>query len=362
MFSRASPPDLATISADRICVVKPSALGDVVQSLPLLPVLRQRFPGAEIAWVINQELADLLDGHRDIDRLIRFSRKGPFASWRRTLGELRAGAFDLVLDLQGLLRTGIMTALTRAPMRVGLETAREGSWLACHAVVSGTGRKVPAHERYWRVAEALGCGSLAPRTEVPIRAEDRDWAQAQFARLHEPVLAIHPGAKWKTKRWPVEKFAAIAAKATRHYGFATLILGSRDEQAVANQLAELLQRFVPSATVMSLAGQTTLKQLAAVLESADVLLTNDSGPMHLAAGLGTPVVGVFTCTSAVRSGPPGKQHELVSTELKCAASYRKCCPYRGRKHMACLEELGTERVWQGFVRLMDKRRLERRAA
>lgn len=362
MLSRTPPPDLATVTAKRVCVVKPSALGDIVQTLPLLPVLRRRFPGAEITWVVNQELADLLDGHRDIDRLIRFSRKGPFASWRRTLGELRAGDFDLVFDLQGLLRTGIMTLLTRSPVRVGLETAREGSRLACHTLVANTGRKVPAHERYWRLADALGCGDAVPRTEVPIRADDRAWARAQFSRLHEPVLAIHPGAKWKTKRWPVEKFAAIAAKATRHYGFATVILGSRDEQAVADQLAELLQTFVPSATVLSLAGQTTLKQLAAVLEAADVLLTNDSGPMHLAAGLGTPVVGVFTCTSAIRSGPPGPQHELVSTELKCAASYRKRCPYRGRKHMACLEELGTERVWQGFVRLMDKQGTARRAA
>ena len=87
---------------------------------------------------------------------------------------------------------------------------------------------------------------------------------------------------------------------------------------------------------------------------AQVLLTNDSGPMQLAAALGTPVVAVFTCTSSVISGPPGKQHELIATGVNCAASYRKKCPYRGRKHMACMEELDVERVWSAFGRLIEK--------
>jgi heptosyltransferase I len=115
----------------------------------------------------------------------------------------------------------------------------------------------------------------------------------------------------------------------------------------------------PRLTAMS---QDMESAIAAVLSEADVLLTNDSGPMHLAAGLGTPVVGLFTCTSPERSGPPGERHELVSTTLSCAASYRKRCPHRGRRHMACLDELATDRVWRALVRVMEKNRGVRRAA
>ena len=123
-----------------------------------------------------------------------------------------------------------------------------------------------------------------------------------------------------------------------------------------DQLESLLRRFCPAADIANLAGATTLKQLAAVLSGADVLLTNDSGPMHLAAALGTPVVGVFTCTCPIRSGPSGDQHEFVTTNVPCAASYKKRCPYKGPGHMACMEELETDRVWDGLLRLMEKRR------
>ena len=99
---------------------------------------------------------------------------------------------------------------------------------------------------------------------------------------------------------------------------------------------------MPAVVLTNLAGKTTLKQLAAVLDQSHVLLTNDSGPMQMAAALGTPVVGVFTCTSPEISGPPGDRHELVATGVSCAASYRKRCPYRGKKHLACMEELDVE--------------------
>lgn len=346
----------------RIGLIKPSALGDIVQTLPLLPVLRERFPRATIAWVVNSGLAGLLDGHPHLDEVIRFDRRGSVGTWWRFLRGLRSRRFDLVFDLQGLLRTGVMTAATGAPRRVGLESAREGAHLACHVAIPDSGRGVPAHVRYWRVAESLGLGERRRDTLVPISADDHGWAAEQLAGLPGPPLALHAGAQWTTKRWPVEKFAAVAAKAARRFGFAPVIVGGPDEIALASQLEGTLRQFVPAHAIRNLAGRTSLKQLAAVLHAARALVSNDSGPMHLAAGLGTPVLGLFTCTSPVRSGPPGPQHELVATQVRCAASYRKRCPKRGRKHMACLEELSTERVWLALERLVEKNALRRDAA
>ena len=354
MRKRISESDLLSLHARRICVIKPSAFGDVVQALPLLPVLKERFRGAWVSWVINRELSDLVSGHPQLDEMIPFDRRGSLRSWRSLLRKLRRREFDLVFDLQGLLRTALMTTATRAALRIGLETAREGSQLACHLSLSDTGRLVPAHARYWRVAEAIGAGELKRRTLVQVASRDREWTDSQLAVLRTPLLAIHPGARWLTKRWPVEKFAVVACKAMRLFGFSAVIVGGPAEESTGAELEDMLRRFIPSRPVLNLTGQTSIKQLSCVLSAADVLLTSDSGPMHLASGVGTPVLGVFTCTSPERSGPPGDQHELISTELECAASYQKRCPHRGSQHMACMAELTTERACQAMARLVEK--------
>jgi heptosyltransferase I len=354
MVQRRQAIQLLEGDARRVCLIKPSALGDVVQTLPILSVLRERFPQAEISWLVNRELGELLVGHPHLDQIIPFDRRGNWSNWMQLLRDLRRRRFDLVFDLQGLLRTGVMTLATGAALRVGLETAREGAHLACHYTIPDTGRLVPAHLRYWKVAEAVGLGELRRQAVVSFDSEVRLWRRQTLGRVRPPLLAVHPGAQWITKRWPVEKFAAVAGRAMRAYGFSVVILGSRAEQPVAAQLESLLRQERPAGVVRNLCGQTTLKQLGACLAEADLVLTNDSGPMHLAAALGTPVVAVFTCTSPQLSGPAGSRHELVVADVPCAASYKKRCPYSGGEHMACLQELAIDRVWQAFVRAMKK--------
>lgn len=353
---------LDELDVRRICVIKPSALGDVVQSLPLLPVLRERFPQATISWVINHELADLLEGHPLLHELLHFHRRSGPSQYLRLLHDLRQRQFDLVFDLQGLMRSGVMVAASRAPLRVGLETSREGASMACHVVIPRTGKEIPAFQRYWRVAEELGLGDRTPQTIVPTSDADQAFATSALSSLTGPILAIHPGARWMTKRWPIEKFAVVAHKAMRQFGFSVVILGSKAEMPVANELQTLLHGFVSRKTVLNLTGQTTLKQLSAVLSKVDVVLTNDSGPMHLASGLGTSVLGIFLCTSPAVSGPSGEQHEMVSTQVSCAASYKKTCPHSGRMNLCCMDELSTERVCAALVRLIEKRQLHSRAA
>lgn len=356
MSSQYSISQLNQIEAKRICIIKPSALGDVVQTLPILSVLSERFPDSEISWVIRDSFANLLEGHSNINHVIPFSRRSSVRYWLRFLKDLKQRQFDLVLDLQGLLRTGIMTASTRAPWRIGIEAAREGSHLAYNLTIPDTGRLVPAYLKYWRVADALGLGETQRQTGLNVCDEDATWAKSKLDRQNNPAptLAIHAGAQWITKRWPPEKFAAVGAKAIRRFRCNVVLVGTTDERPLTNHIQQLLHKFVPTGQVINLAGETTLKQLAAVLTESDFLLTNDSGPMHLAAGLGTPVTGIFTCTSSLRSGPPGDQHELVSTNVDCAGSYNKRCPKRGPQNLCCMEELEVGRVWQALFRLISK--------
>lgn len=352
----------AAINVRRICVIKPSALGDIVQSLPLLPVLHERFPDAKITWVINHELRDLVEGHPCVHDVLSFHRRGTARQYLQLLQELRRGEFDLVFDLQGLMRSGVMAAATRAPMRVGLETSREGAGLACHLTVPQTGRGVSAFQRYWRIAEALGLGDRPVQTIVATSPDDESWVTETLQSLNGPVLAINPGARWVTKRWPVEKFAVVANKAMRQYGFSVVILGSKSEIAIGRELQQLLKGFVPWKPVLDLTGQTSIKQLAALLRRVDIVLTNDSGPMHLAAGLGTSTLSVFTCTSPHISGPPGTRHEMVASQVACAGSYKKNCPHAGNRNLCCMDELSTERVCQAFSQLIARLGIVTKAA
>ena len=344
---------LAETDVQRIAVIKPSALGDVVQSLPVLGVLAERFPDARVSWVIGDSLSELVEDHPHLDESLVYRRRGGWSAWRRLLHELRDGRFDLVFDLQGLLRTGLMTRATGASIRIGLESAREGSGWACHGLLEDTGPTVPAHRRYWRIAEFLGLGHLRPDATIAIPSSERAWSDVMMRQLGENVVALHAGSRWETKRWGVEQFAAVGAHAIREHGAAVVLVGSSQERILTARLKELIVGQAPGGRVENLAGQTGLKKLAAVLESVDALVTNDSGPMHLAAAMGTGVVGVFTCTSARRSGPPGAQHVLVETGVSCGGSYHKRCPYRGDRHMACLRDVSAAEACLGLDRLLD---------
>jgi lipopolysaccharide heptosyltransferase II len=346
---------LLKLDAARICMIKPSALGDVAQTLPLLGMLRNRFPAAAISWVIRRDLAELITGHPDLADVILFDRHGSWQAWGQMLRELRRRRFDLVFDLQGLLRTGLMTLATGAPWRVGLETAREGSSLACNYLIPDTGRDVPAHLRYWSVAEALGMADHPREAHIPPAPGDDAWLADLLVHLPGPVLAIHAGAGWETKRWPVDKFAEIA----RRFRGSVVTVGSRSEEPLAARIIEAVHS--SGRPAMNLAGRTTLKQLASLLRGVDLLVSNDSGPLHLAAAVGTPVVGIYTCTSPILSGPAVSPKAelgqiLVSTAVPCAASYCKRCPLTGSDHLSCLAELSVERVWSAVARILDCQR------
>lgn len=356
---------LQDIDARRIAIIKPSALGDVVQALPLLPALRRRFPASHITWVVQRELADLVTGHPDLDAVIRCDRRPTFAQTATLARELSQGRFDLVFELQGLLRSALMTWATGARHRIGLETAREGAHLSVTHTIPNTPREMPAHARYWRVAEALGVGDVDRRVMVQVPLSAHAAARNWLAELPRPWIAVQWGAKWETKRWPVAGFADVLSRAANTWGGTAVIVGAKADRAASEEMTRRIHDQAPHASVLDLTGRTTIKELAAVVSSVDAMFSNDSGPLHLAAELGTPSLGIFTCTSAFRSGPPGDAHEFVAADIPCAASYCKTCPNAGDQQLACHRMLQAEQVWQGLQRLIHKHaltNLARRAA
>jgi heptosyltransferase-1 len=348
-------PPLDQLTPRRIALLKPSALGDIVHALPVLSALRQRYPAAHLTWVVNRAYEPLLVGHPHLDETLPFDRSALRGGWQRVAstlwrfaGDLRRRRFDLVVDLQGLLRTGLMALASGAPRRVGLSSAREGSrWLYTDVVRSPDdqmrrGGSLHAVDRYWLVAEALGVRGR-PTFHLPVAAAARQ-AMADLLRpWPRPWLMLGLGSRWLTKRWPPHHFAALTARAQARWGGTAVFVGAPEEAELARTAATQL-----SGPKLDLSGRTTLPQLAALLAVADVVLANDTGPLHLAVALGRPVVAPYTCTQTALTGPyAGTAGGAVSTTVWCAGSYRRHCD-----RMECMTELTPDRLWPLLEKVM----------
>jgi lipopolysaccharide heptosyltransferase I len=336
-------PPLRDYTPGRIALIKPSALGDIVHTLPVLSALRRRYPQAHITWVVNRSYESLLRGHPDLDATLPLDRAAMKAGlmraalcYSRFLRTLRGQRFDLAIDLQGLFRSGLITAATGATRRVGLASAREGAvWFYTDVVPVTNFASLHAVDRYWLVAQALGASDGPKCFRLPIAEADRRWAADALGGNPRPWLVLGVGSRWMTKRWPPRHFGALARKAYECFGGTVIFIGGRDEKVLARKTAALL-----SGPVRDLTGQTTLPQLTAVLASADAVVANDTGPLHLAAALGRPVVAPYTCTKARRSGPYGSPAGAMEARVWCQGSYLKRCD-----RLECMAELVPDRLW-----------------
>jgi heptosyltransferase I len=335
-------PRLARLEPARVCIIKPSSLGDVVHSLPILSALRARWPSAHLAWVVNHPFREVLDGHPALDELIvhdRSDRGGGLLGMRGSaelFRRLARGGFDLTIDLQGLLRSALMTAATRSRLRVGMADAREGARWFYTDRVDASRLHLHAVERVRRVAAAFGASMPEPRFDLPIAPDHARWASDVLESLPRPRVVLNLGAQWLTKRWPPQHFAEIARRAAARYGAGVIAVGS----ATDRPLVEALVRLAAPIPILDLCGRTSLHQLAALSAESDLLISNDTGPLHLAAAVGARVVGIFTCTNPLLTGPFGPRATTVQTTIWCKCSLIKTC-----NRMDCMRELTPDRVW-----------------
>jgi heptosyltransferase I len=327
----------------RLAILKPSALGDIVHALPVLSALRDAWPETHISWVVNRGFEGLLTGHPDLNATIPFERnafrgnvvKG-LSYGVQFLNRLRREHFDMVLDLQGLLRTGLMCAGSGAPVRIGFQNAREGSrHFLTHTVSVPDADRIHAVDRYRRVLDFLGVPKDPLRVIVPVSPAELEAARMQLSAFPKPWLAVAVGAKWLTKRWPVPSFATVLQAFQSRTGGTAILVGSPDDIPLSLDLASRL-----TGPILDLTGKTMIPRLVAVLKLADVMLANDTGPLHLAVALGTKCVAPYTCTRIALHGPYGQSDNAVATQVDCAGSYLRICP----NGLKCFTELTPDRV------------------
>ena len=319
----------------KILLIKPSALGDVVHALPIAHLLKRRFPEAKLDWLISRPLIDLVEHHPAVDGVLPFQRNRG-AAWgvhrksaKALAGRLRDGKYDLVLDLQGLLRSGWMARQTKAPVRVGFASAREGATVFYTHRVDAGDRERHAVERNLDLAEAVGCDRGPVQFDLPNFDADTSAVHALLEPLNgEPFAVLLPGTNWQSKRWPAEHFATLADLIASKLGLRVVIAGSDD----AADAAKLING-------LNLVGKTRLRPLVQLLRQASLVVSNDSGPMHLAAALGRPLVAPFGPTSPVRTGPFGSDRSVLRLDIVCSPCYRRNCI-----HQSCLWQLSPETV------------------
>lgn len=302
-----------------ILIIKPSALGDIVFALPALATLRASFPQARIHWLVRKEFAPLLECVTGLDEIILFDRKllgkwwhsrQAFAEFRAFLKRLRNGQFDLVVDLQGLFRTAFFAWQTGCSQRFGMSQTREGaSFFYTRRVLPPEG-SIHLVDYYTRIVSEAGAATLC--TDYPIlppaqAVETMNHKLSTAGLTGKPYAVLILGSAHTSKCWPTERFAAIARRLAAEYGFTIIAAGSKSEQSLAQAVQQKAQ--IP---MVSLAGQTSIPELVALLKGARLVLSNDTGPGHIAAAMNVPTVVIFGHTNPARVGPYGRPHWVAA--------------------------------------------------
>lgn len=283
----------------RLLFVKLSSLGDVVHALPLLEAIREGLgPEVHIIWAVRTKFADLLQGNPHLSALSTLKGSGIGEIWG--FGQtLKTERFDVALDTQGLLASGVVTRLSGAPVRIGYDLNREGNTLfLTHPVVPAKQR---AHmvEKLLGFCDALGIPRLPPRPQTYLAEGERAKAGELLAGARNgPIIGCIVGASTPEKTWPQERWVAVARQLADD-GCQVILLGGPSEVSIG----EAITKEAGGAITANLAGKTTPRVLASVLARCDVVVGGDSGPTHLAVAVGTPVVGLYGVTDPVRTGP-----------------------------------------------------------
>ena len=363
-----TPRDLSRRDFARILIVKPSSLGDVVHALPVLHGLRVRYPQARIDWLLAAPFVPLLEGHPELNEVIVFDR-GRFGrvgrsprvalEFVRFLRELRRRRYDLVIDLQGLFRSGLIARAAGALVRLGFRAARELGWLGYTDYLPAGDPDMHAVDRNYQVARLLGFAQEPVRFTLPVpegmQLEAARLLNSAGVRAEDRVVLVAPGARWETKRWPVEHFGRTVCALEQASGTRCVLVGGKDEAELCGQVARAAggAEGVGGAPV-NLAGRTSLPQLVALIARADVVLCHDSAAAHLAAALERPLVCLTGPTNPRRTGPYGRFEQVLQLPLECAPCYFRRlaqCPYQQR----CLRELEPERVTAAVLNALGRR-------
>jgi len=286
-----------------ILIIKPSALGDIVLALPALHALRTHYEQAHITWLVRPEFAPLLEDHPELNRVILFDRKNLYTPKQilALIRTLRQGSFDLAFDFQGLFRSAFLARASGSPLRYGIATARECAPLFYTHKVQANDDNLHVVDLYLQMVRQAGACSGPAQSILPDTDNDRDTV---FGLLKKNAMdpsryaVFIPGSAHDSKCWPHDRFAKLAEKLQHDFNLPVVAIGTQSESQAIDQIAQ-----ATSTPINNLAGQTDLKTLCALLRHAKLVISNDTGPGHIASALGVPLVMLFSWSNPARIYP-----------------------------------------------------------
>ncbi len=307
---------MTALNPESILIVRPSALGDVCRTVPVLVSLRKKWPDARIGWLVQDNFAEAVSAHPSLDELIPFPRSRMRSAWRspkrmlevlRFLRMLKGGDWDLVLDCQGLARSSLFSRLSGSSRRVGFSEAREFGWLLLTDRVPTVSTHIV--DRTMELVAHLGADT-EPDMRLHAPPDSIDGWQDSDLRPASAYVVLAPRSRWGTKEWPMDKWRGLIEElsARGHRDF--VLVGSADERDSLERLIGMLDgRDGPR--VVSMAGRTTVGDLMAIIRSATLVVANDSAALHVAVGFSRPMVGLFGPTDPREVGPYGALDQVI---------------------------------------------------
>jgi len=343
-------PDIRHTTSDirNILIIKPSSLGDIILALPALTALRKSFPDAKISWLIRPEFAPLLENHPHLNEIIPFDRKflgkawfhpGASVSLISLIKRLRRAKFDAVIDFQGLFRTASLAWLSGCKKRFGMSKARELAPLFYNHKITQTQDCIHMVDYYLKIIQVAGASHLDVEFVLPHHPEAAD-SVSRLLESHgvaqDNYVVLVPGSAHEDKRWPLERFAELAEKISAQFSLPIVAVGTEFEAGLIQKLQNLSK-----VTIENFAGQTSLSELICLLKRSRLVVSNDTGPGHIAAALSTPLVLMFSWSNPARIAPYERSECLVARE-----PYTRGLKIKSRDPKHNVDTITVEEVYQ----------------
>lgn len=321
----------------KILIVLHGSIGDVTRALPLATLLRDGFPQAHLAWAVEPPSLPLVQNYPGLDEVILFDRPRGLRAFGPFLKEVRSRRFDLVLDLQRHFKSGLISRCSGAPHRVGFNRrdAKEFNWFFNNHFIPAFGEEISKLEHYLKFAEYLGIGTSPVAWDFKLSVEEETAVERHLAEVKRPFAVLFVGSRWESKRWFPAQVADCGKIIQERHGLEIVLLGAKGEEPLAVEAAT-----GAGLAATNLVGLTSLREAIGIIARARVAVGPDTGLMHIAAAVGTPVVSLWGATSPGRTGPYGFGELAVQGRAVCVPCYRRHCPI-GR---LCMQSITVEAI------------------